>query len=280
MAMMVVDEEALVGLQALKCTNCGSSAVKAVEPDAYFCRHCDGVFKWVRPHPRNAGGNAATCYCGASGAGVCVLCGQAPCPQHQYLSPFVICWSCSRRCKEVEEALRRAHQSAYRSALAAIDAEYQSRPPIPYEVALAWLSGGSPEPEGYRWGSFTARQLASLLAGMKRAPGQVRLRRNSVTGWIIEEDRPRWDSGWHRRVLTTDGQLWREYRPGGRRATAVEHYGTPDSVVPEHLVRQAVSRDLARQELPDLGRYTFPGWLAAGQPDLGSYLRESAWSAG
>jgi hypothetical protein len=31
---------------------------------------------------------------------------------------------------------------------------------------------------------------------------------------------------------------------------------------------------------PDLGRYTFQGWLAAGQPDLDCYLRESAWSAG
>jgi hypothetical protein len=268
--------EALVGLQALKCTNCGSSTVKAVRPDTYFCRHCDGVFKWVRPVARDAAGHAATCYCGASGAGVCVLCGHAPCPQHQYLSRFVICWSCSRRCKEVEDALGRAHQSAYRAALDAIDAEYQSRPPIPYDVALAWLSGGSPEPEGYRWGSFTARQLATLLAGMKRAPGRISLRRHTVTGWIIEEDRPRWDSTWHMRVLTTDGQLWREYRQAGRRITAVEHYGTPDSVVPEQLVPKAVARELGRQELPDLGRYTFQGWLTAGQPDLDSYLRESA----
>ena len=275
MAMMVVDEGALMGMRALKCTNCGSSAVKPVKPDTYFCGHCDGVFTWIRPHPRETGsGGTATCYCGAFGEGVCVLCGHAPCHRHRYLSRFVICWLCSRRGKEVEDALGRAHQSAYHAALAAIDTEYQSRPPIPYDSALAWLSGGSAAPDGYRWGSFTARQLAGLLTGMKRAPAQIRLRRNTVTGWIIDEDKPRRDSNWHMRVLTADGQLWREYRQAGRHFTAVEHYGKPDSVVPEHLVAKAVARDLGRRELPDLGRYTFAGWLAAGKPELDSYLSD------
>ena len=63
-----------MGLQAMNCPNCGSSAVKEVKPSTYFCDHCEGVFRLVPPVGQSAASTADFCTCGNRITSQCRVC--------------------------------------------------------------------------------------------------------------------------------------------------------------------------------------------------------------
>lgn len=71
-------------IESIGCTGCGSSDVKEVKANTYFCNHCESVFKWVEP----VGGAAGPVACGVEDCGVlavgrCGLCRIPFCDFHR-----------------------------------------------------------------------------------------------------------------------------------------------------------------------------------------------------
>lgn len=70
-----------MGLQAMNCPNCGSSAVKEVKPSTYFCDHCEGVFRLVPPVGQSAASTADFCTCGNRITSQCRVCETGLCKE-------------------------------------------------------------------------------------------------------------------------------------------------------------------------------------------------------
>jgi len=67
-------------LEAISCTNCGSSDVQEVKPSTYFCNHCDTVFKHI--DPTHVTVQREFCECGGAIAHQCRLCRTGICHGH------------------------------------------------------------------------------------------------------------------------------------------------------------------------------------------------------
>jgi hypothetical protein len=66
-------------LESLACSHCGSSEVKEVKANTYFCDHCDAVFKLVDPNSVTVTNNPSFCSCGETVAAKCQLCDATMC---------------------------------------------------------------------------------------------------------------------------------------------------------------------------------------------------------
>ena len=67
-------------LEAINCTNCGSSDLQEVKPSTYFCNHCDAVFKHTDPTRVTV--QREFCECGGAVAYQCRLCRTGICHGH------------------------------------------------------------------------------------------------------------------------------------------------------------------------------------------------------
>jgi hypothetical protein len=71
-------------LESLSCTGCGSTDVKEVKPDTYFCNHCETVFKQIDPSKVTVA--PAFCSCGNPIQVQCQICRTAICADCNALS--------------------------------------------------------------------------------------------------------------------------------------------------------------------------------------------------
>jgi hypothetical protein len=67
-------------LEAINCTNCGSSDVKEVKAGTYFCDHCETVFKHIDPTRVTV--QREFCECGRAVECQCRICHQGLCQEH------------------------------------------------------------------------------------------------------------------------------------------------------------------------------------------------------
>jgi hypothetical protein len=66
-------------LESLICSHCGSSEVKEVKVNTYFCGHCEGIFKLVDPKSVTITNYPSFCSCGEKVAAKCQLCDATMC---------------------------------------------------------------------------------------------------------------------------------------------------------------------------------------------------------
>jgi hypothetical protein len=66
-----------MALESLSCTGCGSTDVKEVKPDTYFCNHCDTIFKQIDPSKVTVA--PTFCSCGNPIQVQCQICRMAMC---------------------------------------------------------------------------------------------------------------------------------------------------------------------------------------------------------
>jgi hypothetical protein len=66
-------------LEAIACSHCGSSAVKEVKADTYFCDHCETVFKHIDPALLGSNHVQSFCSCGGAVEAQCQICRRGVC---------------------------------------------------------------------------------------------------------------------------------------------------------------------------------------------------------
>jgi hypothetical protein len=69
-------------LEAVGCSNCGSSDVQELKPNLYFCNHCEGQFRFIDPTRITVTQEQAFCECGNPVQFQCYACRTGICEHH------------------------------------------------------------------------------------------------------------------------------------------------------------------------------------------------------